>query len=256
VKILALNGSHRGNRGVTQGLINQVALGAADGGTEFETIVLAERKIEQCLGCEACHTERSYLRCVFEEKDDVKTIQAKMAEADIIIYATPIYIFNMSGLMKRFLDRINSTGDSGKLVVSEKGLFFHHINRTVCSKPFAVLTVCGNIEKETSRSVVAYFKTFSRFMDAPMVGVMTARSSMLLAKENREAPPKKALVFDAFRQAGRELAGMRRITRKTMKSASQHVIDLPFPVRLLMKIRPLRARMVKEGLKRDLIHFK
>jgi multimeric flavodoxin WrbA len=256
MKILALNGSHRGKKGVTQALINQIALGARDGGAGFENVVLAERRIEQCLGCEVCHTEKSYLKCVFAGKDDVKGILERMAEADIIIYATPIYIFNMSGLMKRFLDRINSIGDSGRLAVSKKGLFFHHIDRAVCSKPFVVLTVCGNIEDETSRSVVSYFKTFSRFMDAPMVGVLTAKSSLLLKKEGDKAPPKKALVISAFREAGRELAESGRIARKTMKHASQHVIDLPYSVRLLMMIRPMRARMVKEGLRRDLIHFK
>lgn len=256
MKILALNGSHRGNKGVTQALINELAAGARSRGVEFETVVLAGKKIEQCLGCEVCHTERSYLRCVFEEKDDVKDIFRKMAEADIIVYATPIYVLTMSGLMKRFLDRINSTGDISKLTVSRKGLFFHHIDRAICSKPFVALTVCGNIEDETPRNVVSYFKTFSRFTDAPMVGALTAKCGFLLAKEGTEAPPGKEAVFEAFRQAGKELADRGRISRGTMKRASRLVVDIPFAVKALMKFKPLRAKLVEQGLKKGLIRVR
>ena len=97
MKILAINASHQGKKGFTQFLINKLATGAAETGTEFETVVLAEQKINPCLGCQVCHTEHSYLKCVYEDNDDVRTIFNKMTEADIIIYATPVYVFSMSG---------------------------------------------------------------------------------------------------------------------------------------------------------------
>jgi multimeric flavodoxin WrbA len=222
----------------------------------FETVILADQKINQCLGCEVCHTEKSYLRCIFEDKDDVKGIQDKMREADMIIYATPVYVFTMSGLLKRFIDRLNSTGDTGKLKVSRSGLVFHHIDPAVCSKEFVLLTACGNIEDETSRNVVSYFKTFSRFMDAPMVGRLVRTSAFLLHNKGEHELPRKGDVLKAFRQAGRELVAKGRISRRTEKRATQRVIEMPALVRLLMKVRPLRSRLLEKGLKRGAIRFK
>jgi multimeric flavodoxin WrbA len=255
-KILAINGSHRGDRGLTQTLLGELRKGVEDAGGVLETVVLASQKINRCLGCEVCHTEASYLRCVYEEKDDVKAIQNKMAAADIIIYGTPIYVIGMSGLLKCFLDRLNSTGDISKLQVSKKGLFFHHIDRAVCSKPFVLFTVCGNIEDATSRSVVSYFKVFSQFTDAPMVGRLVRTSAFLLHNKDEQELPKKANVLAAYRQAGRELALTGAITGKTTKQATQKVIDIPFMVGLIMKVKPLRRKLVEVGLRKGLIHFR
>ncbi|MCX8128842.1 MAG: flavodoxin family protein [Clostridia bacterium] len=253
MKILAINGSHMGEKGFTQTLLNKMREGAVAAGADFDTAILAKRRIKPCLGCEVCHTEKSYLKCVFEDKDDVAEIFQNMKEADIIVYATPVYVFNMSGLMKNFIDRINSTADIHKMQVSKKGLFFHHINRDICSKPFVLLTTCGNIENETTKNVVSYFRTFSRFMDAPMVGTLVRQSSFILqSKSDRELAEKKS-VFDAFFDAGKEIAIKGKVSKRTQKRANQNVVKMPPLVRLLMKFKPLRAKIIEEGLKRNAV---
>ncbi len=256
MKILAINSSHRGKNGFTQVLIDQIKDGAIAAKADFETVILADHKLNQCLGCEVCHTEKSYLKCVYDNKDDVKTILQKMAGANIIIYATPIYVFNMSALMKKFIDRLNSTSDINKIQVSKTGLFFHHIDVDICSKPFVLLTTCGNIEDETSKNVVSYFKTFSKFMDAPMVGTLVRKSSSLLQHKDEKTFTKKAIVLDAFREAGKELATVGKISSKTQKLATRNVIEMPLIIHLLMKIQPFRAKLVQEGLKRNVINMK
>lgn len=248
MKILAINASHRGEKGFTQFLINQIRSGVIDAGSEFETIVLRRHKIYQCLGCELCHTEKSYLKCVYEDKDDMKDILERMSRSDIIIYATPIHVFNMSGLMKNFIDRFNSTGDISKVTVSKKGIFFHQINANICSKPFVLLTSCGNIENEASKSLVYYFKTFSKFMDAPMVGVLVRKSSFLLREMDEKSSPKKAVILQAFREAGRDLATKGRISKKSKRYAELNILQLPGLMKLLMKIRPLKSTLLKSGL--------
>ncbi|WP_025693659.1 flavodoxin family protein [Paenibacillus durus] len=248
MKVLAINASHRGEKGFTQFLINQIRSGVIGAGSEFETIVLNKYKINQCLGCELCHTGKSYLKCIYEAKDDMKVILEKMSKSDIIIYATPIHVFNMSGLMKNFIDRFNSTGDISKVTVSKKGIFFHHINADICSKPFVLLTSCGNIENEASKSLISYFKTYSRFMDAPMVGVLVRKSSFLLKSMDEKSVPKKAIILDAFRQAGRDLATKGTISKKSKKYAELNILQIPVLIKILMKIRPLKSTLVKSGL--------
>ncbi|MDR3588511.1 MAG: flavodoxin family protein [Negativicutes bacterium] len=231
MKILALNGSHRGAAGCTQWLLERIAEGARAAGAEFETVVLAEQNIKRCSGCETCHTPGHLLRCVYEQEDDVKAIHAKMKAADILIYATPVYIFGLTGLMKTFLDRFNSTVGGDELGVTDSGLFFHRTDRAFHGKPFVVLTCCGNVEGETTKNVISYFRTVAKFLDAPLVGVLARKSVGLLRSEAAPAGKRQeaavAAVTVAYVQAGRELASQGRITAKTAREANQQLLGIP-----------------------------
>ena len=251
MKIVAINASHRGDKGFTQFLIDRIASGAAREGASFETIVLSKHRINRCTACQICHTQKSYLKCVYEKQDDVQEIFDKMRNADIIIFATPVYIFNMSGLLKIFLDRMNSTGDSGKLKLSKSGLFFHHIDQELCSKPFVLLVCCDNMEDETPKNVISYFRTYSKFMDAPMVGTLVRKSGKLIghgkSPEKEKQYPKVYDVYEAFQQAGRELATRGKIHPKTQRRASQHILNIPPVFNVLMKFRPFKKRALEKA---------
>jgi len=232
MKILAINGSHTGKRGYTHFLIEKLFEGAKNAGADCEEITLAKLKINICKGCGVCNTEKHLLKCIYEEKDDVAMIFNKMREADIIIYATPIYVFNMSGLMKVFIDRINATGNSKEFKLSESGLFFHHISKDIYSKPFVTLICHDNFENEMSKNVISYFKTFSKFMDAPQVGTIIRRSGKVTGHgknpEKEKQYPKILESYQALKLAGKELVTKGKINRKTQKTASQDIIPVPF----------------------------
>jgi len=244
MKIVAINGSHRGKSGYTQFLINKLFEGAQKAGAQCETIVLAEHHINRCLGCRVCHTQNSYLKCVYEKKDDVDELFKIMRTADVLVYATPIYIFTMSGLMKTFLDRLTSTGDSSIMALSKAGLFFHPIDEKLTSKPFVLLTCQDNFESETHKNVVSYFKTFSKFMDAPLVGVLVRTSGSLVGHgtmPEREARyPKIRFAYETLIRAGAELVNKGVISRATERSVNQLVIDIPKPIQLLLRLSCIR----------------
>jgi multimeric flavodoxin WrbA len=230
MKILAVNGSHRGEAGSTQWLLNKIADGAREKGAEFETVVLTKQKIKPCIGCEICHTDKYNFKCIYDKEDDVRNIFEKMKTADIVIYATPVYVFSMSGIMKTFIDRFNSTAGVSEICLSNSGLFFHTIDKNICSKPFVILTCCGNIEQETIKNVISYFKTFSKFLDAPIVGTLARKSIGVMEEERKNKPPKAVVtaVINAYIEAGRELAVQGRITTRTEKQANQQVLGVPY----------------------------
>jgi len=232
MKLVAINSSHTGDKGYTHFLIHKLFEGAISSGANCEEIILSNLNINMCKACQVCTTEKHFLKCVYAEKDDVSFVFDKMRYADIIIYATPIYVMNMSGLMKVFLDRIYSTGDCTDHRLSNSGLLFHHISKDIYSKPFVVLTCQDNIENETSKNVTSYFKTFSRFMDAPQVGKITIRSGKLTGHgkipEKEKLFPKIFENYQAIENAGKELATFGKISRKTQKKASQDIIPVPF----------------------------
>lgn len=237
MKILALNGSHRGTAGTTQWLLDKIAEGAGQAGAEFETVVLINKKIKPCTGCGVCTTDTHRGHCIYEQEDDIQDIFEKMRTADILIYATPVYVFSISGIMKIFLDRFNSTSISGEICLTNSGLFLHGIDKSIYSKPFVVLTCCGNVENETIKNVLSYFQTFSKFLDAPIVGTL-ARKTVGLVEEAKtngidNQKPEIQDVVKAYVQAGRELAKQGKIEARTEKRANRQILGVPFTDLLL-----------------------
>lgn len=176
----------------------------------------ARHKINHCLACGKCHQSEQYLQCVYREKDDVAEIFGKIAQADLVIYATPVYVFGMSGLLKTFLDRMYATSDVYQMKVTRSGLFFHHVDEAICSKPFISLICCDNLDPETPKNTRDYFRTFARFMDARLVGELARNGGRLFGYEHdpqaAERFPKINAVYAAHRQAGSELAQKGRIS--------------------------------------------
>ena len=99
--ILILSTSPR-KGGNSDTLADEFTRGARDAGHDAEKISLAGKTIGFCRGCLACQKTE---RCVIQ--DDVNAIVQKMLSADVLVFATPIYFYEMSGQMKTLLDRSN-----------------------------------------------------------------------------------------------------------------------------------------------------
>ena len=84
-------------------LADRFVEGALSAGNDVEKVSLVGKDIQFCRGCFAC---QKLGRCVIE--DDVNDIMAKVLEADVVCWATPIYYYEMSGQMKTLIDRLNS----------------------------------------------------------------------------------------------------------------------------------------------------
>lgn len=83
-------------------LSEEVVKGARDAGHEVEHISLKGKSIGYCIGCFACHKSR---QCAI--KDDAVEIAEKIKAAETVVFATPIYYYEMCGQMKTLLDRTN-----------------------------------------------------------------------------------------------------------------------------------------------------
>ena len=84
-------------------LADKFVEGAKAAGHDVEKISLMGKEIQFCKGCLAC---QKLGRCVIN--DDVNDIMAKVLEADVVAWATPIYYYEMSGQMKTLIDRMNA----------------------------------------------------------------------------------------------------------------------------------------------------
>ena len=100
-KVLVISTSLRGVSN-SHALAEAFAQGARQGGNEVELLTLHHQDIKFCIGCLSCVKTG---KCVIP--DDAPAITAKMHDADVLVFATPIYYYEMSGQMKTLLDRAN-----------------------------------------------------------------------------------------------------------------------------------------------------
>lgn len=101
-KVLVISTSLR-NQSNSEMLADSFIEGAEAAGNAVEKISLKDKKIDFCKGCLAC---QELQKCAIQ--DDAVPIAEEMKLADVIVFASPIYYYEMSGQMKTLLDRVNS----------------------------------------------------------------------------------------------------------------------------------------------------
>ena len=105
MKVMAFNGSPR-KQWNTATLLAKALEGAASQGAETELIHLYDLTYKGCISCFACKTKggKSYGRCAVE--DSLTPLCARIREADALILGSPIYLGDMTGQMRSFLERL------------------------------------------------------------------------------------------------------------------------------------------------------
>ncbi|MCT4688938.1 flavodoxin family protein [Vallitalea sp.] len=97
-KVLAINSSKRKRN--TYGLLIDIKDQLKKINIEVEIINLHDYNIEICTGCESCILKD---KCFLD--DDMDMLMNKLQQYDGIILSTPIYLNNISGKLKIFIDR-------------------------------------------------------------------------------------------------------------------------------------------------------
>ena len=135
-KIVILNGSPR-KKGNTAGLTAAFAKGAKEAGHQVTEFFLGEMDIHGCKGCFGGHSSKE---CPCVQKDDMDRIYPVVREADVVVLASPLYYWNMSGQLRTACDRLfaleegdgnflRGNGKSSALLMAAEG---HGFDDAVC----------------------------------------------------------------------------------------------------------------------------
>lgn len=101
-KIMILNGGPRPN-GNTVKLIDVFTEGAKSAGNEVKNFYLNGMDIHNCIGCLGAGKD-SKSPCT--QKDDMEQIYAEYEKADVIVFASPLYFWMITGTLKTVADRL------------------------------------------------------------------------------------------------------------------------------------------------------
>ena len=101
-KIVILNGSPR-KKGNTSALVKAFTEGAESVGNTVTEFFLNGMDIHGCKGCFGGHSSRE---CPCVQKDDMAQIYPAVKDCDVVVLATPLYYWNMSGQLRTAFDRL------------------------------------------------------------------------------------------------------------------------------------------------------
>lgn len=158
-KILIVRGGGRAN-GNTATLCESFKNGAEAAGHSVELISLGKNKVNGCLGCNACRFGKP---CI--QKDDFNSLVPGIKEADMIVFASPLYFWTISSELKAFIERFYCLAEEDKdpplgryekypqkdcaLIMSSADNFFWTFEQAESYYKFAIVNYIGLNDKGT-----------------------------------------------------------------------------------------------------------
>lgn len=143
MKIVVLEGSPNRN-GSTHLLVEAFSNGAKEAGHSVRLVDAAHANVQPCTGCVRCGYEGP---CV--QKDEMEEIRAVILEADMLVFATPLYYYGMSAQLKTLIDRFCSFNGS----IQRK-----HMRS-------ALLAVAWNSDSWTFEALESHYRTLVRYLN-------------------------------------------------------------------------------------------
>ena len=105
MKIITLQGSPR-KKGNTAKVLSWVEEELVTLGHDVESIFLNAKNLKGCLACGKCKENADIVGCI--QKDDIPEILEKMTQAELVIFASPLYFWGVSAQLKAVIDRTYS----------------------------------------------------------------------------------------------------------------------------------------------------
>ncbi|WP_147565830.1 flavodoxin family protein [Clostridium tyrobutyricum] len=219
MKILAINGSPNGKNGNTDVMLQHFLKGCKRAGGEVETVYLKDKNIHHCSGCFNCWTKTPG-KCI--HKDDMGELLDKILQTDIMVYATPLYYFTVTGIMKDFMDRMLPLNSSE---IVKQGASYSHPGRFNASRPKTVLiSNCGFPGKYNFSGLVETFKVMTK--GNLVASILCDKGGALKsASINEQLKQLYMPFFSALETAGKEIVSHGHIEAQTESILSRDIIE-------------------------------
>jgi putative NADPH-quinone reductase len=218
MKITIFNSSPRAEKGNTQAMVEEFSKGAQKAGAEVETVFLAQKKINPCTGCLTCWFKTPG-KCVFD--DDMTDLLEKVKQSDLAVFATPLYVDNVSGMMKNFMDRFMPLLDA-HIETDEHGESVHKLNQKL--PDIAVISNCGYPEQTHFEVLRVLFKRIARNMRCQLVAQIYRGGGAMLTNTPFFLKPIIWKYNRLLQQAGREVVENRKISEQLQEQLESPIV--------------------------------
>jgi multimeric flavodoxin WrbA/putative sterol carrier protein len=216
--VIIINASPRSDNGYTEQFVSCFAEGVKDAGANVEVVHLAKLKIKTCTGCWHCWMKEK--GCVFDGTDDFYELFEKVNQADMIVYALPLYVDGMPTILKNYFDR--SVRRVYPYICSDTKKMRHPRRIVKKNQSMIVLSICGFGEQTQFKALDKHFKAIAHNYHVPLIETIYRSGAMFLFN-NPFVYKQQTEILENMRKAGVELTSTGKITRKTKRKIEQNI---------------------------------
>jgi len=217
MKVLALNSSPRtGGESKTELMLNHLVRGMREGGADVEVVELRKKSIKHCIGCFTCWTKTPGV-CI--HKDDMTLdLFPKWMEADLVVYATPLYHFTVNARLKAFIERTLPVLQP--FFVQKEDHTTHPLRQ---EPPKAVfLSVAGFPEMSVFDHLSSWVKFIYGHRGGLVAEIYRPGAETLTVPQLED---KARDILQATAEAGREIAHSMTVSPETMARITQDIAE-------------------------------
>lgn len=218
MKVLAINSSPRMDKGNTALILNPFLEGMKEAGAEVELFYTRKLNINPCTGELNCWLKTPG-KCY--QNDDMNILYPRIDVADVIVFATPLYVDGVTGPMKNLIDR---TIPRVEPFFELRDEHCRHPARVKAKAPkFVLVSNCGFWEKENFDPLIVFMKAFCKNASAEFAGA-------LLRPHGEAIPGMLEMgasiddIFEAAKEAGRQLAKEQKMSQETLDIVSRDLL--------------------------------
>jgi multimeric flavodoxin WrbA len=159
MKIIGFIGSPR-KEGNTAWIVNKILEGAKEQGAETRSWCFSDLDIKPCQGCLGCHKGDRDRGCVIN--DDMQKLYGALAQADVLVLGSPVYMGQMSAQAKIFTDRLFAQ-------ISPR--FSPHFKENAVKKKLVLVFTQGNPDSGMFQVYFDYTKHMFQLLEFDVRGV-------------------------------------------------------------------------------------
>jgi multimeric flavodoxin WrbA len=215
MKVFAVNGSPKMDKGNTSLILNPFLEGMREGGAEISLFYTSKLKIKPCIGDFVCW-EKKPGQCFIQ--DDMQMLYPELRRADILVLATPVYI-PLPGDIENFLNRIVPIMEPA--LKTKAGRTRARLRRDVKISKMVLVSTCGWWEKGNFGTALRIAKELAEDINIEFAGALLRPHSDFIREDNE----KTRKVLKAAKKAGYQLVKEGKIDPEILKEISRPLIS-------------------------------
>jgi len=241
MNVLAFNCSPKMSKGNTALILDPFLDGMREEGATVELFFTRKLEIKPCSGEFNCWFKTPG-RCF--QNDDMEMLLPKIDEADIIVFATPLYADGVSGPMKNLMDRGLPLGIP--YLEFRDGRCRHPMGEGHRPGKIVLVSSCGLWEMENFDPILAHMKAYSQNMLKEFAGALLRPHSPALSIMMQDETALNEIV-QAAKQAGRQLVSEGKMSVDVLKTVSRELVPAQEFVTRLNQLIELGLEAAKKG---------
>lgn len=220
-KVVAVSGSPRMDNGNTALILTPFLEGMREAGAEVELFYTKKLKIRPCQG---------QWRCVFQtpgecfQNDDMRMLHPKLLEADIWVFATPLYVSGMTGPLKNLIDRILIPLGESELEL-RGGDTRHAIKDDVKRGKIVLVSNCAYWKLDNFDLLIGQVEALAEHAEWKYAGALLRPHGEVM-KPMMERGVAIDDIFEVSREAGRQMIKKGRMQPETLKAVSRVLVPI------------------------------